>query len=107
MRKAGFSMRRVLRGGFAEDCWSRSLLYTASPSCGQAVYGSLFGTVSDSSGAAVVNARVTVSDISRNTSYTTFTIESGHHEQIHLIAGRIEYAWRQPAFMDMSTRMSW
>lgn len=52
---------------------------------GQAVYGSILGTVTDPSGAAVNGAKVTVTSQSRNTSTETTTNESGNYSVTHLI----------------------
>jgi hypothetical protein len=52
----------------------------------QAVYGSIFGTVTDNSGAVVPNATITVTDVSKNTSVTTKTDGSGGYLVQHLIA---------------------
>jgi hypothetical protein len=54
---------------------------------GQAVYGSVFGTVTDSSGAAVPNATVTITNTGTNLSETTKTNESGNYNQTRLIPG--------------------
>src|SRR6266404_3071723 len=43
------------------------------PASGQAVFGSIFGTVTDPSGAAVPNAKVTVTSIAKGTSVETAT----------------------------------
>jgi outer membrane receptor protein involved in Fe transport len=51
----------------------------------QAVYGSILGTVSDPSGAAVPNAKVTVTSQTKNTSIDTTTNESGNYSVTHLI----------------------
>jgi hypothetical protein len=67
--------------------WSLSavLLFTiilggfSSPLAGQAVNATLLGTVSDSSGAAVANAKVTVTETNTNISRTTQTNESGNY----------------------------
>jgi len=53
----------------------------------QAVYGGIIGTVTDPQGAAVANAKVTVTDEGRGTSETTTTNESGNYSVTHLIAG--------------------
>src|ERR1700692_1725305 len=55
---------------------------------GQAVYGSIAGTVYDSSGAGVPKAMVTITDLQKSISYTTTTNESGNYNQSHLIIGR-------------------
>ena len=54
----------------------------------QAVYGSISGTVFDSSGAAVPNAKITITDVGRDVNYTTSTNESGNYSQTHLIVGK-------------------
>ena len=54
-------------------------------SFGQAVYGSIFGTVSDPSGAVVPNAKVTVTDVRKGTSETVTTDASGNYSVTHLI----------------------
>src|SRR5579862_2856929 len=53
----------------------------------QAVYGSIDGTVVDSSGSAVANAKVTITDTDRNVVFTTQTDSSGRYDERHLIAG--------------------
>ena len=40
----------------------------------QAVYGSIVGTVVDSSGAGVPGAKVTITDLNRSVSFTTTSI---------------------------------
>ncbi len=57
---------------------------------GQAVYGSIVGTVTDSSGAAVPNAKVTIRDVGKGVSYTSTTNDAGNYNQIHLIVGTYE-----------------
>lgn len=52
---------------------------------GQAVYGSVIGTVTDPSGAAVPNAKVTVTSQTKDVSTTATTNESGNYDVTHLI----------------------
>jgi Carboxypeptidase regulatory-like domain len=52
---------------------------------GQAVYGSIMGTVTDPSGAAVNGAKVTVTSQTKNVSTDTTTNESGNYSVTHLI----------------------
>ncbi|HEV3201173.1 MAG TPA: TonB-dependent receptor [Bryobacteraceae bacterium] len=54
---------------------------------GQAVYGSISGNVTDASGAAVPQAKVTVTDVGKGVNYTTVTNDSGNYSQTHLIVG--------------------
>jgi hypothetical protein len=51
----------------------------------QAVYGSIFGTVTDPSGAAVPNAKVTVTDIAKGTFDSATTNATGNYTVTHLI----------------------
>jgi hypothetical protein len=64
----------------------------------QAVYGSITGTVFDPSGAAVPNAKVAITDLDRDVSYTTLTNESGNYSQTHLIIGRYRVRAEAPGF---------
>src|SRR5260370_30460317 len=58
---------------------------TAQPVWGQAVYGSIIGTITDTQGAAVANAKVTVLDQRKGTSDTTTANDSGNYSVTHLI----------------------
>ena len=60
---------------------------TVGATFGQAVYGSVFGTVTDSSGAAVPNATVTITNTGTNVSVTTKSNESGNYTLTRLIPG--------------------
>src|SRR5215831_912931 len=74
------------------------LSFTPVTSFGQAVYGSIVGTVTDSSNAAVPNAKVTIRDVGKGVSYTTTTNDTGNYSQIHLIAGVYEVRAEAPGF---------
>jgi len=52
---------------------------------GQAVFGSIFGTVTDPQGAAIPNATVTVTNVRKGTSDTATTNDSGNYSVTHLI----------------------
>src|SRR3954469_8311528 len=65
-----------------------SLSFCASAGWAQAVYGTIVGNVADASGAAIPNAKLTITDIGRDVSQTTLTNESGNYAQRFLIAGR-------------------
>src|SRR5438477_5245840 len=53
----------------------------------QAVYGSIFGTVTDQTGAAVPNAKVTVSSQRQGTTETATSNDTGNYSVTHLIPG--------------------
>ena len=63
-------------------CASSLLIVTASA---QSVYGSLFGTVSDKSGAVIPNATITVTDEAKGTVVTVESNGSGDYSVPHLI----------------------
>ncbi len=65
-----------------------SVLFATAPTWAQAVYGTIVGTVVDASGAAVPNAKVTITDMGRDVSQATTTNESGNYTQRFLIVGR-------------------
>ena len=52
---------------------------------GQAVFGSVIGTVTDAQGAGVAGAKVTVTSTTKNTVYETTTNDSGNFSVTHLI----------------------
>jgi Carboxypeptidase regulatory-like domain/TonB dependent receptor len=60
------------------------LLCTTTAS-GQAVYGSIIGTVTDPQGNVVAGARVTVTSTTKGTSFEGTTNESGNYSVTHLI----------------------
>jgi len=65
-------------------------LSTPASMFGQAVYGSISGNVTDASGAAVPNAKVTITDSGKGVTYNTSSNESGNYSQGHLIVGIYE-----------------
>src|SRR3984893_2083880 len=71
---------------------------TAQPVWGQAVYGSIIGTVTDPQGAAVANAKVTVTDQRKGTSDTTTTNDSGNYAVTHLIPDVYTVRVESPGF---------
>ena len=52
---------------------------------GQAVFGSIIGTVTDPQGNAVVGAKVTVTSVTKSFTFDTTTNESGNYSVTHLI----------------------
>jgi len=75
-----------------------ALLEMATRLQGQAVYGSIVGTVTDPSGAVLVAAKVTITDMDRNVSTSTITNEAGSYRQGFLIVGRYQVKVEQPGF---------
>lgn len=64
----------------------------------QAVYGSIVGTVSDSTGAVVSGAKVIITDLGRDVTNETSTNESGLFTQRFLIVGRYRVRVEAPGF---------
>jgi outer membrane receptor protein involved in Fe transport len=54
---------------------------------GQAVYGSIYGTVTDTSGAVVAGAKVTITSVEKATKEEATTNEAGNYVVTHLIPG--------------------
>lgn len=71
-------------------CLALCVLLLPTAARAQAVYGNIVGTVTDPSGAAVPNAKVTITDTGRNVSFTATTNESGVFNQRFLIVGRYQ-----------------
>ena len=65
-------------------------LLTASAAFGQAVSGSITGTVQDPTGAAVPNAEITITDLDRGAVYTAKSSNDGNFSQTHLLAGHYQ-----------------
>ena len=78
----------MLRFHVAVACLALAILPTSG--FGQAVYGSIVGTITDASGAAVPHAKVTVRDVGKGVTYQTTTNETGNYSQTHLIVGTYE-----------------
>jgi len=77
-------MNKMLRTAFVLAFACASLLFVR-PSSAQSVYGSIFGTVTDKSGAAVPGATVTITDVSKGTAVTATSNGSGDYSVPHLI----------------------
>lgn len=75
--------RQVSLGWILAGCLA--FLFCTSTASGQAVYGSIIGTVTDPQGNVVAGAKVTVTSITKGTSDETITNDSGNYSVIHLI----------------------
>ncbi len=64
--------------------------WSPAPAAAQAVYGSIAGIVSDSSGGIVPGATVTITSVGRQTSDTVVTNESGRYVKERLLPGVYE-----------------
>lgn len=69
----------------------------------QAVYGSVYGTVTDSTGAVVSGAKITVTDVDKGTNVSTQTNSSGEYRVDHLIPDTYSVKAEAPNFQASST----
>src|SRR6202158_5028081 len=81
-RRGGMLKRSIWVGFAVLLC---VFVLSAPEAYGQAVYGSISGTVTDPQGAGVVGARVVITDVTKGTSVETTTNESGNYTVLHLI----------------------
>src|SRR5215472_418154 len=91
-------MSSRIMGVVAGVCLITIPITIPTPLAAQAVYGSIVGTVTDASGAAVPDAKVTIRDLDRDVTNTTTTNESGNYTQRYLIVGRYQVRVEAPGF---------
>lgn len=75
-----------------------ALLFFSAPAQGQAVNATLLGTVTDSSGAAVANVKVTITETNTGVIRSSQTNESGNYVFPDLPPGRYTVTAEQPGF---------
>ena len=68
-------------------CVAFALCFFSGILSAQQVFGTIVGTVTDPSGAAVNGAKVTITDVAKGTQFTTTTNESGYYTKGQLIPG--------------------
>ena len=75
-----------------------AFLLNAPKASGQAVFGSIIGTVPDPKGNAVAGAKVTVTSVTKSTVFQTTTNESGNYSVTHLIPDAYKVHVEAPGF---------
>lgn len=88
--------KQVMVGGVLVFCLVLGMC--ASTSMGQAVFGSIAGSVNDPQGAAVAGAKVTVTNTSKGSTEGTTTNENGNFTIIHLIPDVYKVHVEAPGF---------
>src|SRR5438034_2014649 len=84
-------MTRILRRvALSVSSLALLLLTLPPPAAGQAVYGSIAGTVNDATGAPLPGVSVTITSLERKTSDTVVTNTSGNYVKERLIPGNYE-----------------
>jgi len=71
---------------------------SASVSYAQQVFGSIYGTVTDPGGAVVVNAKVTITDVNKGTTFEVVTDASGNYRKPQLIPDTYKVVIEAPGF---------
>src|SRR6202790_4499596 len=89
-------VRRSIWVGFVVLCLVLAL--KAPMALGQAVFGSIFGTVTDPQEGGVVGAKVTVTSVSKGTTQEATTNESGNYTVTHLIPDTYTVRIEAPGF---------
>src|ERR1700722_14369739 len=80
------------------------LVVSMTAAYSQAVNGTLLGSVTDSTGAVVVNAKVTITEQNTNVSRTAMTNESGNYTFGDMPPGRYAVVVEQTGFKKESRR---
>ncbi len=78
-------MNRSLRTALVLAIFACASMLLLVPASAQSVYGSIFGTVTDKTGAAIPGATVTVKDVAKGTVVTVTSNASGDYSVPHLI----------------------
>ncbi len=82
------------------------LVATAGNGFAQQVFGSISGTVTDPSGSAVANAKVTITETTKGTSSDVTTNESGQYTKGQLIPGTYKVTVEAPGFSKVQSNES-
>ena len=94
----------VLRTALALALLACASLVLISPASAQSIYGSIFGTVTDKSGAAVPDATVTVTDEAKGTVVTVTSNASGDYSVAHLIPDVYDLKVEAKGFKSFETK---
>src|ERR1700741_1255863 len=78
------------------------LAFGAVIALGQAIDGNVVGTVTDASGAAVVGAEISATNVATNISATTKTNGSGEYRFEHLLAGTYRITTKMTGFKTLT-----
>jgi hypothetical protein len=93
-------MVRVRTGVFAV----LGLLFVmASIAVAQQVFGSIYGTITDASGAAVNNAKITITDTSKGTVFVVNTDASGNYNKSQLVPDPYKVTIEAPGFQRVAS----
>jgi hypothetical protein len=94
------SLRKVIQIAFTV---SALLLATFATANAQQVFGSILGTVTDPTGAAVTNAKVTITDTNKGTSFEVTTDAQGTYTKGQLIPDAYTITITAPGFQKVAS----
>ena len=97
-------MNKILRTALALAFFACAILLLSTPASAQAIYGSIFGTVTDKSGAAVPDATITVTDEAKGTVVTVTSNASGDYSVPHLIPDVYDLKVTAKGFKNFETK---
>ncbi|HXP10041.1 MAG TPA: carboxypeptidase-like regulatory domain-containing protein, partial [Acidobacteriaceae bacterium] len=80
------------------SCISVAALLLIRPLFGQAFYGSVVGTVSDQSGAAIIGANVTLTNVGTDERHQDHTAADGGYQFLNLVPGVYKVDVEQSGF---------
>ncbi|HUJ20261.1 MAG TPA: TonB-dependent receptor [Bryobacteraceae bacterium] len=75
----------------------------SSPTFAQQVFGSIYGTVTDATGGAVVNAKVTIADVNKGTKFEITTDSNGNYNKGQLIPDPYKVSIEAPGFQRVTS----
>ncbi len=78
-------MNKNLRTGLVLAMFACASLLLIAPASAQSIYGSIYGTVTDSTGAAIPGATIAVTDVAKGTVVSATSNSSGDYSVPHLI----------------------
>ncbi|MGA8043572.1 MAG: TonB-dependent receptor [Terracidiphilus sp.] len=78
-------MKKRMRTALALAMFACALMLMNTSARAQSIYGSIFGTVTDSTGAAIPGAAITVKDVAKGTIVTATSNATGDYSVPHLI----------------------
>ncbi len=97
-------MNKMIRTALVLALFACASLVLLAPARAQSVYGSIFGTVTDKSGAAVPGATVTVTDEAKGTVVTATANGSGDYSVPHLIPDKYDIKVEAKGFKGFETK---
>ena len=97
-------MNKMIRTALALALFACASLVLLAPARAQSVYGSLFGTVTDKSGAAVPGATITVTDEAKGTVVTVTSNASGDYNVPHMIPDVYDLKVEAKGFKNFETK---